>query len=114
MIAGFGGCLLAGTPLAAGIGFAVLGLGSGCIVPSVMGLAGNQPGVAAGEGVAVVSLGQWPAFLVGPPLIGGIAGLIGLRFALFALVASAALIVVLSSWVRAPQHAEQAVGRSTG
>ena len=114
VIAGFGGCLLAGTPLAAGIGFAVLGLGSGCIVPSVMGLAGNQPGVAAGEGVAVVSLGQWPAFLVGPPLIGGIAGLIGLRFALFALVASAALIVVLSSWVRAPQHAEQAVGRSTG
>ena len=114
VIAGFGGCLLAGTPLAAGIGFAVLGLGSGCIVPSVMGLAGNQPGVAAGEGVAVVSLGQWPAFLVGPPLIGGIAGLVGLRCALFTLVAAAALIVLLSSWIRPPQHVEQEVGRSAG
>lgn len=114
VIVGFGGALVAGTPLAAAIGFAVLGLGSGCIVPSVMGLAGNQRTVAPGEGVALVSLGQWPAFLVGPPLIGGIAGLVGLRFALFALVGAAALIVVLATWVRVPAHTEQPVGRSAG
>jgi MFS family permease len=114
VVLGFGGCLLAGTPLAAAIGFALLGLGSGCVVPSVMGLAGNQPGRPAGEGVAVVSFGQWPAFLVGPPLIGGIAGLVGLRVALFTLVLAAASIVVLSAWIRPSPPAEQAVSRSVG
>lgn len=114
VVLGFGGCLLAGTPLAAAIGFALLGLGSGCVVPSVMGLAGNQPGRLAGEGVAVVSFGQWPAFLVGPPLIGGIAGLVGLRVALFTLVLAAASIVVLSSWIRSSPPAEQPLGRSDG
>lgn len=100
VLVGFGSCLLAGTPVAAEIGFALLGLGSGCIIPSVMGLAGNQPGLPAGEGVAVVSFGQWPAFLIGPPLIGAVAGLVGLRGALFTLVVAAALIVLLSSWIR--------------
>ena len=111
VVVGFGSCLLAGTPLAAGIGFALLGLGSGCIVPSVMGLAGNQPGLPAGKGVAVVSLGQWPAMLVGPPLIGAIAGLVGLRDALFTLVVAAALIVVLSSWIHSSTPAERSVSR---
>lgn len=114
VVLGFGGCLLAGTPVAAAVGFAVLGLGSGCVIPSVMGLAGNQPGRPAGEGVAAVSFGQWPAFLVGPPLIGGIAGLVGLRVALIALVLAAALIVVLSSWIRTPAPVEHPVYRSSG
>ena len=110
VVLGFGTCLLVGTPVGAAIGFAILGLGSGCIVPSVMGLAGNQPGLRAGEGVAVVSFGQWPAFLVGPPLIGAVAGLVGLRVALFTLVAAAALIVLLSSWIRSSPSTERSVG----
>ena len=97
---GFGAALLIGTPTAAFVGFAVLGLGSGCIVPSVMGLAGNQPGVPTGQGVSVVSFGQWPAMLIGPPLIGALAGLVGLRGALFLLVAAALSIVLLARWVR--------------
>ena len=114
VIVGFGSCLLIGTPLAAAIGFALLGLGSGCIIPSVIGLAGNQAGLPAGEGVAVVSFGQWPAFLIGPPLIGAVAGLVGLRVALSTLVVAAALIVLLSSWISTPGPAEQPVERSTG
>lgn len=43
------------------VAFVPLGAGSACIVPTVMGLAGNQPGVSAGRGVATVSFGQWPA-----------------------------------------------------
>lgn len=109
VVVGFGVSLLVGTPMAAGIGFAVLGLGSGCIVPSVMGLAGNQPGLPAGEGVAVVSFGQWPAMLIGPPLIGAVAGLVGLRVALFTLVAAAVLIVVLSSWIRLSPRVERTI-----
>ena len=108
---GFAIALLIGTPTAAFIGFAVLGLGSGCVVPSVTGLAGNQPGVATGQGVSVVSFGQWPAMLVGPPLIGAVAGLVGLRFALFVLVGAAVLIVLLCGWIRQPDHNGRSLGR---
>ena len=97
---GFGTALLVGTPTAAFAGFAILGLGSGCIVPSVMGLAGNQPGIPTGRGVSVVSFGQWPAMLIGPPLIGALAGLVGLREALFLLVGAALLIALLAGWIR--------------
>ena len=99
---GFAVALLVGTPVAAFVGFAVLGLGSGCIVPGVMSLAGNQPGIPTGRGVSVVAFGQWPAMLLGPPLIGVIAGLVGLRFALMILVGAAVCIVVLAGWIRQP------------
>ncbi len=106
---GFGATLFIGTPTAAFIGFALLGLGSGCIVPSVMGLAGNQPGLPTGQGVSIVSLGQWPAMLIGPPLIGAVAGLIGLRDALFVLVVCAGLIVVLAGWITEPGRSPERV-----
>lgn len=110
---GFGAALLIGTPVAAFAGFAVLGLGSGCIVPSVMGLAGNQPGIPTGQGVAVVSFGQWPAMLVGPPLVGAIAGLVGLRDALFLLVVAAILIVVLAGWIKHDEPSSRVLSRRT-
>ena len=110
---GFALALLAGTPGAAFAGFAVLGIGSGCIVPSVTGLAGNQPGIPTGQGVSVVSFGQWPAMLLGPPLIGAVAGLVGLRFALFVLVGAAVLIAVLSGWIRQPDRVGRSVAAAT-
>jgi MFS family permease len=110
--AGMAAGLASGTVAGALIGFAVLGLGSACVVPSVMGLAGNQPGVPSGEGVSVVSLGQWPAILVGPPIIGAVSGLVGLRWSLFVLVGAAAVIVVLARWIRVPVHREQVVASS--
>jgi hypothetical protein len=38
--------------------------------------------------------------LIGPPLIGAVAGLVGLRGALFLLVAAALLIVLLAGWIQ--------------
>jgi MFS family permease len=111
---GFGTTLIVGTPMAAFIGFALLGLGSGCIVPSVLGLAGNQPGIPTGQGVSIVSLGQWPAMLIGPPLIGVVAGLVGLRDALFVLVVCAGLIVVLAGWITEPGSSTTRVVSSGG
>ncbi len=111
---GFGTALLIGTPLAAFAGFAILGLGSGCIVPSVMGLAGNQPAIPIGQGVSVVSFGQWPAMLVGPPLIGAIAGLVGLRSALFLLAVAAILIVLLAGWIQQGGPEDRAVAGRLG
>jgi hypothetical protein len=94
-----------GTIEGAFLGFALLGVGCACLVPTVMGLAGNQPGLSAGRGVAVVSFGQWPAFLIGPPLIGAVAGLTGLRAALGATVLAGIAVVVLAGRVREPQPA---------
>ena len=96
---GLGTGLLVGTVPAALIGFACLGLGSGCIVPTVMTLAGNQPDLATARAVALINLGEWPAFLLGPPLIGGLAELLGLRAALSVIVVSGLAIVVLAAFV---------------
>jgi len=98
--------LLIGTTTSAFIAFALLGAGSACIVPTVMGLAGNQPGIPAGRGVAAVSFGQWPAYLIGPPIIGAVAGLVGLRSALGVLVIAALAIAVLAGRVREPGPAQ--------
>lgn len=114
--------LLAGVGMAAGLvwggtagaflAFALLGVGSGCIIPTVMALAGNQPGIAAGQGVAVASLGQWPAFLLGPPVIGALAGVVGLRWGLGLVVVSALLISALAGRLRDPGQPERQVLRT--
>jgi MFS family permease len=101
---GMGTALLVGTVPMALVGFALLGVGSGCIIPTVVGLAGNQPEVPAGRGVAVVSLGEWPAFILGPPVIGAVSELVTLRGALGLLVVSALAIVLLATRVVSPQR----------
>lgn len=111
--------LVAGVGMAAGLlwggtagaflAFALLGVGSGCIIPTVMALAGNQPGISAGQGVAVASLGQWPAFLLGPPLIGALAGVIGLRSALGLVVLSALTIAAIAGRLTDPRQPERHV-----
>ncbi|KPI18404.1 major facilitator superfamily MFS_1 [Actinobacteria bacterium OK074] len=63
-------------------GFVVAGLGIGCVMPSVIRLAGRQPDISAGEGVSMVTLGQWPGFLLASPVIGLLAGAASLRGAL--------------------------------
>lgn len=95
------------------LAFGLLGVGCACIVPTVMGLAGNQPGVPAGRGVAVVSLGQWPAYLVGPPLIGAVAGLVGLQAALGITVLASLTIAVLAGRVREPGQRGERLASST-
>lgn len=109
---GLGAGLAVGRPWAAFVGFAVLGVGIACITPTVVGLAGNQPGLSAGEGVAVVSLGQWPAFLSGPPIIGALSGLFGLRVALILAVLAPLAIVGLAGRVREPATSPPRVRRS--
>ncbi|MFT3970049.1 MAG: MFS transporter [Micropruina sp.] len=99
-VVGMGIGLLVGSIPAAIVGFACVGIGSGCIVPVVMTLAGNQPTVPSAKAVALISLGEWPAFLLGPPVIGGLAELFGLRGALGVIVLAAAAIIVLATFVR--------------
>ncbi|WP_432513926.1 MFS transporter [Kineococcus sp. SYSU DK001] len=90
-------------------GFALVGVGCGCVFPTVMGLAGNQPGIAPGRAVTFVNLGEWPAFFVGPPLVGFLAEAFSLRAALGALVVTSLLVAALAGRVRVPA-ADPAVG----
>ena len=94
--AGLGLGLSIPTPLVACLGFALLGAGLSCVIPNVYGLAGNQPGVSPGAGIATVTISSWPAFLVGPPLIGLLSSQTSLRAALLLVVAAAAVIALLA------------------
>jgi MFS family permease len=63
------------------LGFAALGVGLACVVPLVfVAAAGDDPN--AGPALAAVSTLGYLGFLLGPPAIGGLAELIGLRAAL--------------------------------
>ena len=108
--AGLALALVVGTPAAAFAGFALLGLGAACVIPTVFGLAGNQPGTTPGQGISVVVVGQWPAFLIGPPLVGALAGATGLRGALWLLVAAALAVSVLAGRLAPPPGPRESEG----
>lgn len=92
LLAGAGFLLVAAVPAlpAALAGFAMVGFGLGSTVPLVFGRAGR---VARnpGEGVAAVASVGYLAYLVGPPVIGAIAGSVGLPVAFGVL----AVVIVL-------------------
>jgi len=62
-------------PAAAIAGAACLGLGMAGVVPIVFRAAGNVAGVGPGVALAAVSSMGYLGFLVGPPVIGGLAEL---------------------------------------
>jgi predicted MFS family arabinose efflux permease len=99
--AGFGLALLAADPVAALVGFASLGAGMSPIVPIVFRAAGGVDGMAPGVALAAVSSTGYLGFLVGPPVIGGVAELVGLPIALALLVLLSAAIASLAVTTRA-------------
>ncbi len=86
-------------------GFVLVGLGIACVLPAAIALAGRQPDVPAGEGVSVITIGQWPGFLLAGPAVGLLAGAAGLRGALAALIVSGVCAAVLVRWVAMPGDA---------
>ena len=94
--AGMAAALSASSVLVVCTAFVLLGLGLSCVTPTILGLAGNQPGVSAGSGILVVTVASWPAFLIGPPLVGTVSSQTSLRVALVVVAAAAALLAVLA------------------
>jgi MFS family permease len=94
--------VLSGSVPGAMVGFALMGLGAGCVFPVIMGLAGSQTEVSPGRAVMFVNLGEWPAFFLGPPLIGFLAELASLRLALGVLVLSSLVVALLARHIRVP------------
>jgi MFS family permease len=82
------------------IGLALLGFGVGIVMPNAISSVGKLRQANAGRGVAIVSAFGWAGFLVGPPLIGQLAGLLTLPAALVVLPVMTALIVV-TTWTAA-------------
>ncbi len=62
------------------LAFMLVGVGVSSIVPSVYSTAGKHPTVAPGIALATVSSVSFLGFLMGPPLIGYIAEVAGLRY----------------------------------
>ena len=83
------------------VGFFLLGLGLGTVVPSVFSAAGRLPGMHAGVAVTVVSSLGWVGFVAGPPLIGQLAGLTSLSVALVVVPILTAFITIACARVRA-------------
>ena len=83
--------LLTGQPLLALAGFAIVGAGFATVVPQVFS--------AAGPAVAAVTTIGYLGFLIGPPLIGLAAELLGLSGALGLVVAASLLLVALAGGV---------------
>ncbi|SFQ53031.1 MFS transporter [Hymenobacter arizonensis] len=81
------------TPLMAGIGFVLGGLGVSCVVPLVFGLVGKANPLSAGTAIASVSTVSYFGFLVVPPLVGFVAKAASLRWS-FALVALLGGIII--------------------
>jgi predicted MFS family arabinose efflux permease len=100
------GALLTGIPLAAMLliaepaaalaGLFVIGLGVSNGVPLMFSAAGRQPDTAPGPAIAAVSSMGSIGFLAGPPLIGFMADLISLPWALGTLTLGAAALFALA------------------
>jgi MFS family permease len=67
---GLAGGLAIGTPIAAIVGFGLVGLGIANIVPVLFSAAGRAAGSAVGSALAAVATPGYLGFLAGPPLIG--------------------------------------------
>jgi fucose permease len=76
------------SPVAALVGFTLVGFGLANIVPVAFSSAGNFPGIASSAGIAGVATIGYAGFLAGPPVIGLVAEATSLRVA-FILVAVA-------------------------
>lgn len=76
------------------IGFALVGFGVSSVVPLVYGQAGRSKEVAPSVALTAVSSIGFFGFLVGPPVIGGIAGLSSLRLS-FVLIAIMGLTITV-------------------
>ncbi len=100
---GLGLAVVHPTPLAAGIGFAMVGIGLSNVAPVVFSAAART-GTSPSAGIATAATVGYAGFLSGPPLIGSIASVAGLRFGIGCLVLAAAVVSVLGLINMQPRH----------
>jgi predicted MFS family arabinose efflux permease len=97
---GLGAALLVDHPAAGITGFGCLGAGLACIAPQVFSAAGNRDPARAGRAIARVASIGYLGFLTGPLLIGAVAELTGLAWALAIPVLLALFVSLAASALR--------------
>jgi MFS family permease len=90
--AGLGLGLASGDPAGAIIGFTAFGAGLSCTFPLLVSAAGNMDPDRPAHGIARVAGAGYAGMLAGPPIIGGLASEVGLRWALVLPLALALVI----------------------
>jgi hypothetical protein len=91
---GLGLALGVAQPLAAIVGFGMMGLGLAAVVPTLFRAAGSQPGIPSSVGIAAVSTMGYAGGLMGPPIIGTAAQVISLRGALLLILVMLVFLAV--------------------
>lgn len=86
--------LLLGTPWVALVGFALVGAGLAPVAPILFNAATRVPGVSRAAAIASVTSIGYSGFMIGPPLIGGIAKATSLSVALAVVVAAASCLAL--------------------
>jgi len=84
-------------------GFSVVGLALAAIVPLAFSVAGDLVPERAASAISVVTTFGYGGFLLGPPLVGGLAEVVGLRTALGVIVVAGLAVFVLSLRIREDQ-----------
>nr|WP_235433610.1 hypothetical protein [Protofrankia coriariae] len=90
------------------IGFGIIGVGMACVVPSTISAAGrlgtraSAPSPSAGATVARVMSFGYVGWLIGPPIVGGLAEMISLRAAMIVVVVLAATVAILAPALSVP------------
>jgi MFS family permease len=85
------------------VGFLLVGVGLAAVAPVAFSVAGNMVPERAGSAVSVVTTIGYGGFLLGPPLVGGLAEAIGLRAALGVIAVAGAAVFALSLRLREPK-----------
>jgi MFS family permease len=98
---GFVAGLVVARPASMLIGFALLGVGLGGVVPIVLSSAGAVGKVSTGKAVAAVAGCGWAGFVVGPVVIGEIASATTLHAALFVIPILTATVAVATGTAKA-------------
>ena len=94
--------VLVPTPVTTLIGFACAGWGIATAIPASMHAADELPGMAHGNGLTFVTWLMRLGFFAGPPVIGAIANVVGLRWALLVIPACALVGLLLSPALKPP------------
>jgi fucose permease len=93
--------LIAAQPVVAIVGFVLVGAGLAPVAPILYNAATRVPGVSRAAAIASVTSIGYSGFLIGPPLIGGLAHASSLTMALGVVVFGALLLAFGVRWVPA-------------
>jgi predicted MFS family arabinose efflux permease len=86
--------LASGHPVVSIVGYALVGAGLAPVVPILFNAATRVPGTSRAASIAAVSSIGYSGFMIGPPLIGGIAQAVSLTAAMWVVVLASALLAI--------------------